>query len=172
MDRLKHPGRNEILSHLERKYVDLHPENLPEGAKPYDKIETEQLEYDPARLFATVYRRHKYKLEKADGTTEFYIAELPAEKDKSLAAPSQSACDYRKISVSHANLPTGAEAGAKRSDVERHHSRRLDQRITYCYPEYQSRYYTDRSFQTCRMCRLCLLAIMLLPMRRHRLGKD
>jgi transposase len=91
VERQKHPGRNEIPAHIERKYIDLYPENLPEDAELFDKIETEQLEYDPARLFATVYRRHKYKRSKPDGTAEFFIADLPAEKDKSLAAPSLKA---------------------------------------------------------------------------------
>ena len=48
VQRLKRPGRNEIPAHLERKYIDLHPENLPEDAELFDKIEAEQLEYDPA----------------------------------------------------------------------------------------------------------------------------
>lgn len=87
-EKKKHPGRNEIPAHIERKYIDIHPENVPAEAEHFDTIETEQLEYDPARLFATVYRRHKYKRHHPDGTTEFFIADLPAEKDKSLAAPS------------------------------------------------------------------------------------
>lgn len=86
-----HPGRNEIPEHIEHKYIDMHPEGLPEGAELYDTIETKQLEYDPARLFATVYRRYKYKLQKEDGTFEFFIAALPADKDKSIAAPSLKA---------------------------------------------------------------------------------
>ena len=69
----------------------MHPDGLPEGAEKFDVIETEQLEYDPARIFATVYRRHKYKLVKPDGTTEIFIAPLPPEKDKCLAAPSLKA---------------------------------------------------------------------------------
>lgn len=89
--REKHPGRNELPAHLERKYIDLYSENLPEDAERFDRIETEQLEYDPARLFATVYRRYKYKRSKPDGTVEFFIATLPEEKDKSLAAPSLKA---------------------------------------------------------------------------------
>lgn len=55
-EKKKHPGRNEIPAHIERKYIDMQPENLPEDAEHFDTIETEQLEYDPARLFATVYR--------------------------------------------------------------------------------------------------------------------
>jgi transposase len=90
-EKQKHPGRNEIPAHLPRKYVDIHPENLPEDAELFDTIETEQLEYDPAKLFATVYRRYKYKRSKEDGTTEFFIAALPEEKDKSIAAPSLKA---------------------------------------------------------------------------------
>jgi transposase len=86
-----HPGRNKIPAHVPRIFVDLHPEYLPEGAQQYDKEETEQLEYDPAKLFATVYRRYKYKLDKPDGTVDFFIAPLPAEKDRSLAAPSLKA---------------------------------------------------------------------------------
>ena len=89
--REKHPGRNELPAHIERKYIDLYPENLPEDAERFDTIETEQLEYDPARLFATVYRRYKYKRSKPDGSVEFFIATLPEEKDKSLAAPSLKA---------------------------------------------------------------------------------
>jgi transposase len=84
----KHPGRNELPPHIERKYIEMHPVNLPADAILFDTIETEQLEYDPARLFATVYRRHKYKLFKEDGSVEFFIATLPEEKDKSIAAPS------------------------------------------------------------------------------------
>jgi transposase len=87
----QHPGRNRIPAHVHRVYVDLHPDNLPEGAKQYGKEETEQLEYDPGKLFATVYRRYKYKLDKPDGSTELFIASLPAEKDKSIAAPSLKA---------------------------------------------------------------------------------
>lgn len=87
----KHPGRNEIPAHIERKYVDIDPENLPADAELFDIIESEQLEYDPAKLFATVYRRNKYQRVTADGTVEFFIASLPEEKDKSLAAPSLKA---------------------------------------------------------------------------------
>ena len=90
-EKQKHPGRNEIPKHIERKYVDMHPDNLPEDAELFDTLESEQLEYDPAKLFATVYRRYKYKRSKEDGTTEFFIATLPEEKDKSLAAPSLKA---------------------------------------------------------------------------------
>lgn len=90
-EKKKHPGRNEIPAHIERKYIDIQPENLPEDAEHFDTIETEQLEYDPARLFATVYRRHKYKRTSSNGSTEFFIANLPGEKDKSLAAPSLKA---------------------------------------------------------------------------------
>lgn len=79
-EKKKHPGRNEIPAHIRREYVDMHPENLPEGAELFDTIETPQLEYDPAKIFAKVYRRFKYKLVKPDGTTEFFIAPLPEEK--------------------------------------------------------------------------------------------
>jgi transposase len=90
-ERKKHPGRSDIPGHIERKYIDMHPDDLPQDAEHFDTIETEQLEYDPAKLFATVYRRYKYKCSKPDGSTEFYIAPLPEEKDKSLAAPSLKA---------------------------------------------------------------------------------
>jgi transposase len=66
----------------------MHLKNLPEDAALFDTIETEQLEYDSAKLFATVYRRFKYKRDKANGSTEFFIALHPQEKDKSIAAPS------------------------------------------------------------------------------------
>jgi transposase len=90
-EKQKHPGRNQIPAHIERKYVDMYPDNLPEDAEMFDTIETEQLEYDPAKIFATVYRRYKYKRSKDDGSTEFFIASLPEEKDKSIAAPSLKA---------------------------------------------------------------------------------
>jgi transposase len=86
-----HPGRNKIPAHLPRVFVDLHPENLPEGAVQFGKEETEQLEYDPAKLFVTVYRRYKYKLDKDGHSPVFFIAPLPEEKDKSIAAPSLKA---------------------------------------------------------------------------------
>jgi len=91
LTREKHSGRNELPAHIERKYVDLYPEDFREDTERFDTIETEQLEYDPARLFATVYRRYKYKRSKPDGSVEFFIATLPEEKDKSLAAPSLKA---------------------------------------------------------------------------------
>jgi transposase len=81
-EKKKHPGRNEIPAHIERKYIDMHPDNLPADAAHFDTIETEQLEYDPAKLFATVYRRYKYKQNKPDGSTEFFIANLPEERIK------------------------------------------------------------------------------------------
>ncbi|MCA6440184.1 MAG: IS66 family transposase [Chitinophagaceae bacterium] len=83
-----HPGRNQIPEHLRREYIDIHPANLPADAVLFDTEETEQLEYDPGRLFATVYRRFKYKRRKEDGSMEFFIGDLPVEKDKCLAAPS------------------------------------------------------------------------------------
>ncbi len=86
-----HPGRNQIPAYIPRKYVELYPANLPEDAELIDTIESEQLEYDPARIFATVYRRYKYKRTKQDGSTEFFMATLPEEKDKSIAAPSLKA---------------------------------------------------------------------------------
>lgn len=86
-----HPGRNQIPAHIPRKYIDMHPDNLPKGAELFDTIESAQLEYDPAKLFATVHRRFKYKIVNADGQVEFFIADLPEEKDKSIAAPSMKA---------------------------------------------------------------------------------
>jgi transposase len=86
-----HPGRNKIPAHLPRVFVDIHPENLPEGAVQFGKEETEQLEYDPGKLFVTVYRRYKYKLDQPAGAPAFFIAPLPDEKDKSIAAPSLKA---------------------------------------------------------------------------------
>jgi transposase len=86
-----HPGRNKLPDHIRKEYVDIYPDNMPEGVQRYDTEETEQLEYDPAKLFATVYRRYKYKLVKEDGSIEFFIGALPAHKDKSIAAPSLKA---------------------------------------------------------------------------------
>lgn len=90
-ERKPHPGRHPIPAHIPREFIDMHPDNLPEGAVLIDTIETEQLEYDPAKLFATCYRRFKYMLKSEDGSTSFYLAPLPEEKDKSLAAPSLKA---------------------------------------------------------------------------------
>lgn len=86
-----HPGRNPIPAHIPRTYIDMYPDNLPEGAELIDTIVSEQLEYDPAKLHATAYRRFKYMLKKSDGTVDFFIADLPEEKDKSIAAPSLKA---------------------------------------------------------------------------------
>jgi septum formation inhibitor MinC len=35
-EKKKHPGRNEIPAHIERKYIDMHPDNLPEDAEHFD----------------------------------------------------------------------------------------------------------------------------------------
>jgi transposase len=83
-----HPGRKGIPAHLRREYVDIYPNDLPGDAELFDTEETEQLEYDLGRLFATVYRRFKYKRTNADGKVEFFIGDLPLDKDKCLAAPS------------------------------------------------------------------------------------
>jgi transposase len=83
-----HPGRKGIPAHLRREYVDIYPKDLPADAELFDTEETEQLEYDPGRLFVTVHRRFKYKRTNADGRVEFFIGDLPVEKDKCLAAPS------------------------------------------------------------------------------------
>jgi transposase len=92
-----HPGRNGIPQHLRREYIDIYPKGLPEDAELFDTEETEQLEYDPGRLFATVYRRFKFKRKRPDGTMEFFIGDLPVEKDKCLAAPSlRSHCIVEK----------------------------------------------------------------------------
>jgi transposase len=87
----KHPGRNDIPAHIPRVFVDIYPEDVPEGAVLVETIKSEQMEYDPGKLFATCYRRFKYMLKKEDGTVEFFIAPLPEEKDKSIAAPSLKA---------------------------------------------------------------------------------
>lgn len=92
-----HPGRNRIPDHLRREYIDIYPNDRPADAELFDTEETEQLEYDPGRLFATVYRRFKYKRTRPDGTTEFFIGDLPIEKDKCIAAPSLRAhCTVEK----------------------------------------------------------------------------
>jgi len=83
-----HPGRKGIPAHLRREYVDIYPKDVPADAELFDTEETEQLEYDPGRLFATVYRRFKYKRTLPNGSTEFFIGDLPLDKDKCLAAPS------------------------------------------------------------------------------------
>jgi hypothetical protein len=35
-EKKKHPGRNEIPAHIERKYIDMQPENLPKDAEHFD----------------------------------------------------------------------------------------------------------------------------------------
>ncbi|PZR07999.1 MAG: hypothetical protein DI539_23080 [Flavobacterium psychrophilum] len=39
-----HPGRNQLPAHIERKYINMYPENLPTDASLVDTIKTGQLE--------------------------------------------------------------------------------------------------------------------------------
>lgn len=65
----------------------MHPEKFTEDTEHFDTIETEQLKYEPAKLFATIYRRYKYNYSKPGGSTEFFMVKLPEERDKSMAVP-------------------------------------------------------------------------------------
>jgi transposase len=64
---------------LRREYIDVYPSDVSADVELFDTEETEQLEYDPGRLFVTVHRRYKYKWPLPDGKVEFFIGDLPAD---------------------------------------------------------------------------------------------
>ena len=55
-----HPGRTKLPEHLERREIIVEPVALTEGCKKIGEEITEELEYEPGKLFVNRYVRPKY----------------------------------------------------------------------------------------------------------------
>lgn len=56
----EHPGRMKLPEHLERREIIIEPEQITEGSKKIGEEVTEELEYEPGKLFVNRYVRPKY----------------------------------------------------------------------------------------------------------------
>ena len=68
-----HPGRMKLPEHLERREIILEPVNKSEGCKKIGEELTEELEYEPGKLFVNRYVRPKYVTQ---GIEEVIIAPM------------------------------------------------------------------------------------------------
>lgn len=69
-------ARLELPSHLPRVQEEIHPENLPEGAKCIGKKITSVLEYTPGKVFIRDIIRYQYLIEQQD-ESKIVIPSLP-----------------------------------------------------------------------------------------------
>jgi transposase len=80
-------ARKLLPAHLPRKEVIIEPKGLMEGMKKIGEAVTEELDYQPGKLFVRRFIRPKYILPKEDNT-KILIASLPNRViDKSMAGP-------------------------------------------------------------------------------------
>ena len=79
-----HPVRMKLPEHLERKEIILEPEELQEGCRRIGEEVTEELEYEPGRLFVNRFVRPKYV--KADNSA-ILIAPMIDRLPKAIAGP-------------------------------------------------------------------------------------
>ncbi len=56
----EHPGRTKLPEHLERREIIIEPAQVTEGCKKIGEEITEELEYEPGKLFVNLYVRPKY----------------------------------------------------------------------------------------------------------------
>ena len=56
----EHPGRTKLPEHLERREIIIEPAAVIEGCKKIGEEITEELEYEPGKLFVNRYVRPKY----------------------------------------------------------------------------------------------------------------
>lgn len=78
-------GRNEIPAHLPRKDIFIEPEEDVTGLKRIGQEITEELEYEPGKLYVNRYIRPKYALPKDEG---IIIGSLPSRPiEKCIAGP-------------------------------------------------------------------------------------
>ncbi|HTK20282.1 MAG TPA: IS66 family transposase zinc-finger binding domain-containing protein, partial [Mucilaginibacter sp.] len=56
----EHPGRTKLPEHLERREIIIEPAEVTDGCKKIGEEITEELEYEPGKLFVNRYVRPKY----------------------------------------------------------------------------------------------------------------
>src|SRR5579872_1394848 len=80
-----HPVRMKLPDHLERKEIILEPEGLQEGCRRIGEEVTEELEYEPGKLFVNRFIRPKYV--KADNSGLVIAPMIDRPLPKAIAGP-------------------------------------------------------------------------------------
>jgi transposase len=81
----EHPGRTKLPEHLERREIIIEPEQKTEGCKKIGEEITEELEYEPGKLFVNRYVRPKYVVPGNEGIIIAPMMERPL--PKAIAGP-------------------------------------------------------------------------------------
>ena len=76
----EHPGRTKLPEHLERREIIIEPAHLTEGCKKIGEEITEELEYEPGKLFVNRYVRPKYVLADNKGIIIAPVIDRPLPK--------------------------------------------------------------------------------------------
>lgn len=82
---VNHPVRMKLPDHLERKEIILEPAGLPEGCRRLGEEVTEELEYEPGKLFVNRFVRPKYV--SADNSTIIVAPMMERPLPKAIAGP-------------------------------------------------------------------------------------
>jgi len=75
-----HPGRTKLPEHLERREIIIEPQEKTEGCKKIGQEVTEELEYEPGKLFVNRYVRPKYVKPDNEGIIIAPMVERPLPK--------------------------------------------------------------------------------------------
>ena len=81
----EHPGRTKLPEHLERREIIIEPQEKTEGCKKIGEEITEELEYEPGKLFVNRYVRPKYAKANNEGIIIAPMIERPL--PKAIAGP-------------------------------------------------------------------------------------
>ena len=76
----EHPGRTKLPEHLERREIIIEPAQVTEGCKKIGEEITEELEYEPGKLFVNRYVRPKYVQANNQGIIIAPMVERPLPK--------------------------------------------------------------------------------------------
>ena len=79
-EKKEHPGRYKLPEHLERKEIIIEPQQNTEGCKKIGEEVTEELEYEPGKLFVNKYVRPKYAKPDNTGIVTAPMIERPLPK--------------------------------------------------------------------------------------------
>jgi transposase len=81
----EHPGRTKLPEHLERREILIEPQEKTEGCKKIGEEITEELEYEPGKLFVNRYVRPKYVKSNNEGIIIAPMIDRPL--PKAIAGP-------------------------------------------------------------------------------------
>ena len=76
----EHPGRTKLPEHLERREIIIEPAQVTEGCKKIGEEITEELEYEPGKLFVNRYVRPKYVQANNQGIAIAAMVDRPLSK--------------------------------------------------------------------------------------------